>query len=298
MVTLAAIADEFIESCRPEGRTHCSRLGHYCAARGLRITCVEIVTAHGFDATDRPRAGMECVGCRHNGHFCPAKGMCGDQALCVACGTGVICDQVRSIEKMRSPLDMLEEIPAARCRTIEISDADRIVSEVVPVSDWAIKASLDPENLKRGLKRSERAPISARTPKERKAARIKVVKERIPRRVATKSEEVMMEATKKKRKPVPELGDVTFATVAPGEVPASKWGKGIKSPFQEVYDKMFVAFDAGQALKLELTTGDMAATVGKAAQARAKKDGIKVRTAVEGATLWLLAVSKGEAPTQ
>jgi hypothetical protein len=132
--------------------------------------------------------------------------MSGGTALCLACGTGEICDQAKSVEKMRSGGDDFElewgyAIP--ECRTIAIADADRVVTEVEPVSAWAIKASLDPENLKKGLTRGQRAPIGPRTlahaltgnPK----AMVKVVKERKPKRVAAvkkaKPEEVVMEKT-------------------------------------------------------------------------------------------------------
>ena len=96
----------------------------------------------------------------------------------------------------------------------------------------------------------------------------------------------------KKRKPMPVLGDVTFAAVAPTEVPELRWGKGLKSPFQPVYDKMYSVFAEGQALRLELASSDIAKTVGKAAQARAKRDGRQVRSVVDGSILWLLEVKR------
>jgi len=173
-----AMSDEFVESCNPDGCANCSTLGHYCAARGITITCAEIVSMDGFDATDRPVAGTECAGCRHLGHFCQAKGMCGEQALCLACGTGKSCDQVRSIEKMHAGVGQFEEFEAehapAVCRTIEITDADRVVTETAPVTAWAIKASLDPENLKRIGVRKTNLRWSNGSPRPK---RVKVVKE-------------------------------------------------------------------------------------------------------------------------
>jgi hypothetical protein len=145
-----------------------------------------------FDISDRPAAGTECFDCRKLGHFCPAKGMRGEYALCVACGNGESCDQAKSIEKMHAGLGGFEEFEAenapAECRTIEIPEADRVVAEASAPSDWAMKASLDPENLRKGLKRSDRAPLApnasgVRTG-PRRVAKVKVVKERKPQRVA------------------------------------------------------------------------------------------------------------------
>jgi hypothetical protein len=80
------------------------------------------------------------------------------------------------------------------CRTIAIADADRVVTEVAPVSAWAIKASLDPANLRRGLKRSERAPVPRRMPKTARAKAVKEAKPKMARAVkAVKPEEVVME---------------------------------------------------------------------------------------------------------
>lgn len=137
--------------------------------------------------------------------------MSGGTALCLACGTGEICDQAKSVEKMRSggeDFELEHGYAVPECRTIAIADADRVVTEVAPVSAWAIKASLDPENLKRGLSRSQRAPVGPRTVKERRMRkgeegrarrRNKIVKERKPARVAAvkecQPEEVVMEKT-------------------------------------------------------------------------------------------------------
>jgi hypothetical protein len=197
MATAATLPEEFVESCNPVGCTDCSRLGHYCASRALTITCAELVAADGFDATDRPVAGTACVGCRHLGHYCPAKGMCGEQPLCLACGTGETCDQVLSIERMHAGLGEYDEFEAERapaeCRTIAIADADRVVLEVAPVTAWAIKASLDPENLKRTGIRKTNLRWSNGSPKPK---RVRVVKEAKPKKLAApkkqKPEEVVM----------------------------------------------------------------------------------------------------------
>lgn len=190
--TATSKTDESVEICNPDGCPNCSRLGHYCAARGITITCATIIASDGFDELDRPRAGAECVACRRLGHYCPAKGMCGDQPLCLACGRGEICDQAKSIEKMRQRMDEFEESAPPPCRQIAIADADRIVDEKPLTTDWAIKAELNPDNLRRGLKRSDRAPAVARTPKERKVPRVKVAKEPKPRRAEVVKERVVM----------------------------------------------------------------------------------------------------------
>lgn len=278
------------------------QLGHWCAEVGRAIVCADLVAALGFDLDDRPAAGTGCAACAKDGHWCPAKGMCGEMPLCMACGTGEICDQAKSVEKMRSGIPDFEGEEghsAAMCRTIAIADADRIVIEVATASDWAIKASLDPENLKRGLKGSEKAPLRASSLRFVKVARPLTSTERAKKckKKQQQSKETVMTTETKKRKPTPKLGEITFAAVAPEDVPATKWGKGIVSPFQPVYDAMFKAFDYGQALKMELESGDIAATVGKAAQARAKKNGFKVRTAVEGSTLWLVCVKREDGAT-
>lgn len=201
MQSPALIPEEFVESCNPDGVcVGCSRLGEYCAVRGAAIGCADLVARDGFDLTDRPSAGVGCAACARAGHWCPAKGMSSGTALCLACGTGEICDQAKSVEKMRSGGDDFElerGYAIAECRTIAIADADRVVTEVAPMSAWAIKASLDPENLKKGLTRGQRAPIGPRTYRERRKAKGKVVKERKPKRVAAvkkaKPEEVVME---------------------------------------------------------------------------------------------------------
>jgi hypothetical protein len=100
------------------------QLGHWCAERGRHIVCADLVAQFGFDQEDRPAAGTGCAACAHEGHWCPAKGMCGEMPLCVACGTGEICGQAKSVEKMRSGLPEFEleqgyAIP--ECRTIEIA---------------------------------------------------------------------------------------------------------------------------------------------------------------------------------
>lgn len=197
MTTAATFPEEFVESCSPDGCANCSRLGSYCAIRGHAITCLELVGRDGFDSADRPVAGTECVGCRHLGHYCPAKGMCGELPLCLACGTGEICDQARSVERMRTggeDFELEHGYSAGECRTIEITDADRVVNEVAPVSDWAIKASLDPENLKRVAKRKV---VKAKVVKERKPRRIAAVKSKKPKEVVM-AEKMELEAAKAK----------------------------------------------------------------------------------------------------
>jgi hypothetical protein len=163
------------------------------------------VLVFGFDEGDRPAAGTACAGCRLLGHWCPAKGMCGETALCLSCGRGEVCGQALSVEKMRSGFgaEMFEaEVGSGsgECRTIAIADADRVVEETAAVSDWAIKASLDPENLKRGLKGRQPAPLLPRTQKERKAAKVK--KPRGPRGPYAKTKlEAAMGMKKTKCKP-------------------------------------------------------------------------------------------------
>jgi len=178
----------------------CSQLGHWCAARGYTIDCLVLVTRHGFDAGDRPPAGTGCAECKRLGHWCPAKGYSGEVALCLACGRGEACGQALSVEKMRSGF-VAEEFEAekghiAEGRTLEITDADRVVKDAPAASDWAIKASLDPENLKRGLTRSARAPLLAGTAGERVSARVKLLrmdrqqKKKLKAMKAAKPEEV------------------------------------------------------------------------------------------------------------
>lgn len=106
-----------------------------------------------FDATDRPSAGTACVTCRTAGHFCPAKGYRGEDALCLACGYDEQCDQAGTVERVLADVGWGDQEIDQRglhgeCRRLEISEADRILAEDAPVATaWSIKASLSAENL-------------------------------------------------------------------------------------------------------------------------------------------------------
>jgi hypothetical protein len=266
------------------------QLWRWRAELGVVVDCEVLVLVFGFDEGDRPAAGTACAGCRLLGHWCPAKGMCGETALCLSCGRGEVCGQALSVEKMRSGLgaEMFEAevgCGSGECRTIAIADADRVVEETAAVSDWAIKASLDPENLKRGLKGRQPAPLLPRTQKERKAANVK--KPRGPRGPYAKTKlEAAMGMKKTKRKPE----EVVMATVETKRFPASRHGR--VSPFQAVYDQMFQAFEEGKALMVELESFDVVKIVEKACRVKARKGGFKVRTSVDGPKLWLQATGK------
>lgn len=172
--------------------------GHWSAELGRNVTFADLLAAAGFDAEDRPAPGTECAQCRMFGHWCPAKGFCGIYTLCLPCGAGEACEQLAAVDRMQRGVESeLFEVEkgyqASECRSIAIAEEDRIVVEKKPVeSAWSIKASLDPENLKKGLKHKQRVPLVAKTEPERKAAR----KERgLAKRIAKAKEKTMTEET-------------------------------------------------------------------------------------------------------
>lgn len=180
-------------------------LGHWNAELGHVATFADLLAVTPFDADDRPPAGTECAQCRQLDHYCPAKGYCGEYPLCLACGGGVACEQLAAIERMHRPSFDDEEMFAPdgdnaprEGRRIEISDADRIVPEErQPVTAWTAKASLDPENLKKGLKSSARAPIRLRGVDREAAAHERMLGRRIEKakraaKVKAKIEESVM----------------------------------------------------------------------------------------------------------
>jgi hypothetical protein len=145
----------------------CSTPGHWCAARGRAITFADLLWMWEFDAEDRPPAGTECAQCRSFGHYCPAKGMCGSYALCLACGKGHACEQLAAVERMRmgaAEMFAVEDGWHSQGRTVELSEVDRVAEETAAAPEgWAaFKATLDPENLKRGLTSTARVPLAAR----------------------------------------------------------------------------------------------------------------------------------------
>ncbi|HEY2013840.1 MAG TPA: hypothetical protein VGH38_10090, partial [Bryobacteraceae bacterium] len=229
----AAAESEFVESCNPDGVcAGCSRLGEYCAVRGAAISCADLVARDGFDLTDRPSAGVGCAACARAGHWCPAKGMSGGTALCLACGTGEICDQVKSVEKMRAGFGEFEESAPPECRRIEISDADRVVTEVAPVSAWAIKASLDPENLKGTGIRKTNVRWSNGSPRPNRTRVVEEAKPKMARVVKAEPEEIVMEKMTKLPEPVPlaeAVVAVEEAQAVPVAAPSCKRGCGGRS---------------------------------------------------------------------
>lgn len=281
----------------------CATPGHWCAARGHAITFADLLAVAPFDTEDRPPAGTECAQCRSFGHYCPAKGLCGSYALCLACGHGYACEQLAAVERIRTGAEMFapEEGWHSEGRTVELTEADRVVIETPVASDWAMKATLDPENLKRGLKSSARAPLLAKPNSrlerearslERRMRKASKAAERVAK-AKVKDEEIAM-TVKTKRAAVQPLTQVSFKVVDIEEVPQSRGGRGKISPFQDVFDKMFGTFAEGRALMVSLESGEVAKIVEKSARARAKREGVKVRTTIEGSNLWLQHVLEAQ----
>lgn len=170
--------------------------GHWSAELGRNVTFADLLAVAGFDAEDRPAPGTECAQCRMFGHWCPAKGFCGIYTLCLPCGAGEACEQLAAVDRMQRGVESeLFEVEkgyqASECRSIAIPDEDRIVVERKPVeSAWLIKASLDPENLKKGLKKNARVPLAqkVREPRVRaqRPAKVKVERVKVSRPVAAK----------------------------------------------------------------------------------------------------------------
>lgn len=57
------------------------------------------MTIRVFDSTDPPPAGTACSLCKDAGHFCPARGYLGDDAVCPPCGEGKPCGRAVAIAK-------------------------------------------------------------------------------------------------------------------------------------------------------------------------------------------------------
>jgi len=55
-----------------------------------------------YDASDPPPAGTACDRCKKAGHFCPARGYLGDDAVCSPCGKGSPCDRAATVTKIHA----------------------------------------------------------------------------------------------------------------------------------------------------------------------------------------------------
>ena len=134
----------------------------------------EMRRAFGFDGSDRPAAGTGCAWCRERGHFCPAKGWCGDDPLCAACGEGLACSQDEAVAKLHgSPaeFEMEDGYAPPVCRTIALTaEQRRPVQEPVTARDWTIKASLSVENLRKVK------PVAVKKAPVAKPARVRAIR--------------------------------------------------------------------------------------------------------------------------
>ena len=165
-------------------------LGHWNAELGHVVTFADLLAATPFYEEDRPPAGTECHQCRMFGHWCPAKGYCGEYALCLACGAGVACEQLAAVDRMQqSHMEISEAelfVPdgfsaTSEGRTIEIAEEDRIVVERPLETAWTAKASLDPANL---LRRR----VAPRGESKKRIAKVKVARVVVARAPVVKVE--------------------------------------------------------------------------------------------------------------
>lgn len=134
----------------------------------------ETTTVEAFDPADFPAAGTACVRCKRSGHFCGAKGYAGDDALCLACGSGLDCEQRAAVIRLaeRQGCSDGELDPHGlhgECRTVALEEVDSYVEAPAASSAWQrFKATLSTANLRSGIRSGLRSgPRSTQAKAER-----------------------------------------------------------------------------------------------------------------------------------